>query len=90
MQPKTGHFFFKKLFFLKKKNMRIKLCVEATQLRCWFLANESQTIKQLQKDMMDDLKLSMDPKQVELTLDNCTLLPQHTVKDIIREGDTIQ
>ncbi|KAG1408761.1 hypothetical protein G6F58_009447 [Rhizopus delemar] len=40
--------------------------------------------------MMDDLKLSMDPKQVELTLDNCTLLPQHTVKDIIREGDTIQ
>ncbi|KAG1490209.1 hypothetical protein G6F53_011609 [Rhizopus delemar] len=40
--------------------------------------------------MVDDLKLSMDSKQVELTLDNCTLLPQHTVKDIIREGDTIQ
>ncbi|KAG1221645.1 hypothetical protein G6F68_020867 [Rhizopus microsporus] len=39
--------------------------------------------------MMDDLKFSKDPKQVELTLDNCTLLPQHTVKDIIREGDTI-
>ncbi|KAG1469668.1 hypothetical protein G6F56_003127 [Rhizopus delemar] len=69
--------------------MRVKFKVEESLLQFWFSTKEDDTIKSLQERVISDLKLSWHPNKVTLFLEDCMLLSEHYVKDVLRENDVI-
>lgn len=74
--------------------MRIKLATNTPlpKYNCWFGISEKQekqTIHHLRKKIAHDLNLESEPSNLQLLLDGFSLLPQTTIRDLVRDGDLI-
>ncbi|CEP17334.1 hypothetical protein [Parasitella parasitica] len=74
--------------------MRIKITTAPPlpKNQCWFAINEKlqkQSIYYLTNKIVDQLNLSTDAANLKLSMEGFYLLPQTTIRDLLRDGDLV-
>ncbi|KAI9269857.1 hypothetical protein BY458DRAFT_555984 [Sporodiniella umbellata] len=69
--------------------MRIRLIVPEPCYKVWFYANEEETIGNLKANIISELNLSFRSRYTSLVLEDAVLLPEHLVKNVLRDSDEL-